>query len=297
MQTAIRGAMEGFYVTLPSNVKGVVENTIGNYTTYLPSPIILDSDWKVAITEIFYTNSWYNLKKECVVTINERRLKENEVNSLDPHGVLIEAGRYENIDDIVKQINDYFKDNKEYKAKEEEMTRDIAGHPKYETPELLVNSHTRSLHQKVKPMPSRRFLEFEFEEELGQLIGAYKGSEYVTADVSCWSNFKDVNKAKILLAPKRSYDLTGGHHSLYVYSDIVDFSNVGDTKCQLLRVAEIPSTSKYGDHVHVAFKNPYYLPLANRNISSIEIDIKDDSGQTIDFKFGRVEVVLHFVKQ
>ena len=81
-----------------------------------------------------------------------------------------------------------------------------------------------------------------------------------------------------------------------VYSDVVDFSVVGDCRAQLLRVVNVPTQSNFGDAVNIVYEKPYYLPLSQRDISSIEIDIKDDSGEPVGFQFGRVEVTLHFLR-
>ena len=59
---------------------------------------------------------------------------------------------------------------------------------------------------------------------------------------------------------------------------------------------EIPNNINFGDAVDITFEKPYYIPVASREISEIEIDIKDDSGDPIEFMFGRVQVILHFVR-
>lgn len=292
--------MDEFYVTLPSNVKGVKENTIGNFTTYLPSELVLDYDWKVAVTEIFYTNSWFNLKKNNFVAINERNNDGGgHLLPIPGYGVTIMAGRYESLDELLSLINDYFLNNDGYEERQDGLTKDLPNHPKHEKPYLSHDRYTRLVTQSIHTIQgTRRYMETEFQEELGQLLGMEKGREFSNAKFSSWYNFGNADKSMAQqLYAKRCYDMSGGIHSLYVYSDVVDYSHVGDTKCQLLRVVEIPSNSRYGDHVHITYQTPYYLPLANRNISSIEIDIKDDSGEPIDFKFGRVEVVLHFKKE
>src|SRR5258708_2359198 len=57
------------------------------------------------------------------------------------------------------------------------------------------------------------------------------------------------------------YDVSGGIHSIMVYSNIIKPSFVGDSYTQLLRVIEIPKDAKYGDQVLLTFSNTYYIPL------------------------------------
>jgi hypothetical protein len=94
----------------------------------------------------------------------------------------------------------------------------------------------------------------------------------------------------------RPYEISGGYHSLFVYSDKIQPSFVGDSYTQLLRLVEIPSNAKYGDQVLITYPNSYYVPLLVKEFDTIEIDIKDSTGESIPFEFGRSIVVLHFRK-
>ncbi len=91
-------------------------------------------------------------------------------------------------------------------------------------------------------------------------------------------------------------EISGGYHSLFVYSDIVYPSYIGDTCTQILRVVEIPRKAKFGEQCVIKYENSQYRRLLLSEFESIEISIKDDSGELIPFKFGRVIVTLHFKK-
>jgi hypothetical protein len=59
-----------FYVHLPSNnLTDSSINTLCNYITHLQQPIILNGDWEVALTEISYTMSWYNVPGESTCSV------------------------------------------------------------------------------------------------------------------------------------------------------------------------------------------------------------------------------------
>ena len=49
-----------FFMTLPSNAK-FDGNTTANFKVRLPQNIILDGSWEVALVEIMYPHSWYNV--------------------------------------------------------------------------------------------------------------------------------------------------------------------------------------------------------------------------------------------
>ena len=58
-----------FFITLPSNVKSITSepNTIANYITKLPQRIILNGKWQVALVEISYPLTWYNINRPCTI--------------------------------------------------------------------------------------------------------------------------------------------------------------------------------------------------------------------------------------
>ena len=90
-------------------------------------------------------------------------------------------------------------------------------------------------------------------------------------------------------------DVTQGFHSLYIYSNIVEPSMVGDALVPLLRIVPIEGSS--GKMVSHTYQNIQYLPLQQRQFDTIEIDIRDDTGLPVPFERGKVVVALHFRKR
>lgn len=88
--------------------------------------------------------------------------------------------------------------------------------------------------------------------------------------------------------------MSGEIHSFYIYTNIVKPSLVGDSNIQILRVVPIPGNSEFGEQVVQIYKNPQYVPLLMTDFDTIEIDIKDDTGNRIPFIFGRSIITLHF---
>ena len=82
---------------------------------------------------------------------------------------------------------------------------------------------------------------------------------------------------------------------MYVYSDIIDFQYVGDSFAPLLRVVGVDEyVGKHGEYIDQIFTTPHYIPVCRNSIDTIEIDIKDDTGDSIKFEAGKVLVKLHF---
>ena len=80
------------YITLPSNVPGSQRNTPADYETTLPTELVLNGDWEVALLECHYFNDWRNLKG-CDLgffvkprkTQNDQTLNDQPQDAVDGH--------------------------------------------------------------------------------------------------------------------------------------------------------------------------------------------------------------------
>ena len=95
---------------------------------------------------------------------------------------------------------------------------------------------------------------------------------------------------------ERTVDINAGIHVIYTYCDLIKSSVVGDSYSQLLRVSIVPN-SEFGKTIQRVYQQPLYFPLLKREFQTIEIDLKDDTGETLKFESRRVIAVLHFRKR
>ena len=103
--------------------------------------------------------------------------------------------------------------------------------------------------------------------------------------------------------PEFAYDIVR-IHSLMIYSDLVEYNIVGDTKTPLLRCFPFISKLKGGDNIttgqymnYQTFSNLQFRPLPKNSFHSIHIDLRDTSVDKIPFvSFGITRLVLIFRK-
>ena len=67
---------------------------------------------------------------------------------------------------------------------------------------------------------------------------------------------------------------------------------MGDVKAPLLRRVNI--TGKEGLTVHRNCQTVQYVPVQWKQFSTIEINIRDDTGHPVPFQRGEVSLTLHF---
>lgn len=288
---------DSFYLTLPSNVKSYADNTIGSYVTYLPNTLKVDDDWVVGLAEITYTRSWYNISEPQRLTIfvdtptpeSGRFLEEIDFEEfiLD-----LQPGSYTSIHDLCDVIN-------------AEMIKVLSrtGHVKH-APYLVVNSQQGYITQqvgrisipKIGGTASERNVLVHLGHQLEYMLGfsSYNLENERFGVLTRYSNFQTIfDNGYMQRKAQHHYDLSGGVHNLMIYSDVVEPSVVGNTYAQFLRSIRIAG-EKFGEDINLIYTQPYYQPLASKEIDRIMINIKDDSGQDIKFRQGRVVVVLHF---
>ena len=93
-------------------------------------------------------------------------------------------------------------------------------------------------------------------------------------------------------------------HSLLIYTDIVEYNIVGDTKAPLLRCFPFISKLKAGDIKttgqymnYQSFSNLQFRRLLKYSFHSMHIDLRDTSGEKIPFvSVGITQLVLVFRK-
>ena len=86
-------------------------------------------------------------------------------------------------------------------------------------------------------------------------------------------------------------DLTQGFYALYVYTSIVEPRVVGSSVLPLLRI--VPIEGKHGDLVSKSFDNVQYVAVSHKEFTTIEVDIRDDTGRPVPFERGRTTVTFH----
>ncbi|GFT42962.1 uncharacterized protein TNCV_1615291 [Trichonephila clavipes] len=91
-----------FYVTLPSDssMHFFPENKISHFKTQLPSPVCLNGEWEVGLSEVIYPHSWLNVNE----TNNYFLYKAGDGNISSTVKRTIDVGCYETMLDIISAV-------------------------------------------------------------------------------------------------------------------------------------------------------------------------------------------------
>ena len=256
------GSIDEFTVHLPSNTRFMGSNSPSKFTVKLALPVNLSGEWECALKEIHYPHSWCNVTEGdteisiwCYTTNNRGVTKS--VLKLEPgyYGSNEEFARC--IEETVHSAMGMFPDAWKQKFKV--------------TPE----THTGKLIFEIPPR-----ITIAFNEKLGSILGFDPPNQQLVGATHTPTH-----------RPKHP-TIINVVDVLYVYSDVVSSSLVGDAIVPLLRM--VPVVGRRGGMSHVEYINPVYYPVVKQNFSTIEIYITDSAGRKIHFRQGGTTIMLHF---
>ena len=204
--------MDSFTIELVSDASSQLfpDNTLSSFTNFLPEQVTLDGQWEVAISEISYPTMYQEVTEGKFMFYDEKLSKTTEAYYLEP-------GLYSSITDIVEPMNTIIQERNNHR-------------------DTCITIKVSRVTQKVKV-----YLAIEesslaiFSTDLGHIFGAVK------------------NDLGILMSGKGPHELTFAYdivriYSLMIYTDIVEYNFVGDTKAPLLRCFSFISKLKSGDN-------------------------------------------------
>ena len=99
------------------------------------------------------------------------------------------------------------------------------------------------------------------------------------------------------------FDLSAGKQLLFIYVNINEYQYVGYTTASLIRVLDSKQRLKNGSPCEIeptrriVFSNLEYKKLLSKNLQSIEIQLRTETGQLVPFAgTGKVILTLNFIK-
>lgn len=268
---------ESFYLTVPSNTPNPSGelNKPQQFTLSTQYTSQLKGKWEVALMQIQFPNTWHNIKK--LITVEtfisksdkpipnfEDLLTEGGEAAYDKFTWLqrfkIKPGYYASVDDVMDSFN------------ERSFYFEMVKNPDSGKLAITLKKEKQSI---LKQDPNYLTIS-ETGLDLFQLLG-----------------FPAKNRAhKIPLEAINLPNLTIHFPALFVYCNFIDHQYVGNERAPLLRF--IPITSRVGDYTTIEFQKPYYVTLSTGYINAMSFEVRDDTGDFVNFQYGKVILMLHF---
>lgn len=259
---------EEFFLVLPSNASPILypDNKVSAYTVLLPHPIDLGPNWLVTLSEISYTKSWFNVQESKIGMLYVDGIGDEVVD--DTYQLTLPSGYYHSPEDFVKTINT--------KMKEWQRIDGVKSIPEY-----VVEDRKLKIRLTMAGTTA----------EGDAVFPSWRGSQKFTAS---FEPHIDEVLGIANLPAQRPIHLNQGWGNLYVYSNIVEESIVGDITAPLLRVIGTDTQAPFGTQITVSFDDEQYRRVSRHSFQEISIYLSNDQGIQPHFHFGRVTVTLKF---
>lgn len=247
-----------FYITLISNssLSYYPENKTNCFTAQLPQYIMLEGEWSVALVEIQYPFTLFNITNN-----NNKIIVKYDGGEIETQ---ITPGYYSDINDVIKAINNKMK---VITANDCFIELDPS------TQRVKVNKDLKNHISKVV------LTSVCFENRLAMQLGFEPGK----------------NMCGYRLSPHATNINLGIPELMVVYCDIVDGQILGDKFCKMLRVINTANAKMtFAQFCHKEFNLPHYVKLQSKKFETIALDIRDTNAQPMPFLFGSLTVKLHF---
>ena len=312
-----------FTVSLPSDSskENYPNNKISNYRTKLAVDVDLSQgEWEVGLLDIQYPTSWLNvMENEMAGTLT--------VNSGKPWmEFAVPKGSYPDSQSFLKTLDDVLKSKSEgYIYLKQNANADVQG--EYEDPVTFEVNSSAERASKISGIA----LSAPLANVLGlfdsvKMLDIFRGrtvknpsqKNRVMVDtnhslnkdhgiiVRRFAQFKrDIKEEdatdirRTMFSLPRKVDVLRGFHMIYVYSDIIEHSHLGDTMAPVLRVFIPHFDPQNTKQDHREFISPHYkvLRTGTRILSTIDLYIADEMGRMLLFEqSGKVTATLHFRK-
>ena len=207
----------------------------------------------MAISEISYPSRYQNITEGKFKFFDEKLSKSTSTNNLEP-------GLFTSITDIVEAMNRLIQERNNHN-------------------ETCITVKVSRKTQKVVILLANDSSGLAFcSNDLGHIFGNNVGNEFGVLMIGKGPH-----------EPEFAYDIVR-IRSLMIYSDLVEYSIVGDTKAPLLRCFPFISKLMGGDIIttgqymnYQTFSNLQFRPLLRNSFHSIHIDLRDTSGEKTPF--------------
>ena len=278
--------MNSFYITLLSDgsMDMFPNNTQSNFHIKLPKPIQLNKEeWEMALVELVIPSQIINISEEesqfQIVTTKPAlgvQFKKGSNRCGKRHNVhtfytCIKPGVYSTPEHLIGEINAVIQDNIGKVLNQSNLTFTFL-YSKY-MKRAKFNSNTKEIG-------------LQFHQNLLTKLG---GRSEFGVDGDVFPGDKNPFPYGV--------DLNVGSNHLFIYSNLADFTFLGNIEAPILRVIPFEYTTKDSNHVHKEFVNLHYVPLAKSSFDEIGINIRGDTGQLAQFVGGKSMIKLHFRKK
>lgn len=255
--------MKEFYLTLISNSSCDIfpSNHTASFSVQFPRKIIVGEGSLVGLAEIHYSNNFFN------VTSKENKFKL--IHGDYKYNGKISCGFYKNVHDLLREILNKTRDHLGEWLEIDPLTNRII----VLNTDQINNPHPNSINKENKTRI------FHFHGRLATQIGFPPND----------------NVFMYTKSPYVGNVYFGIPDQMMIYCDLIEPQLIGYESSQIIKIVNTADTKpEFGASRHHTFQKIHYVPVLKKEFDSIEINIREITGELFPFLHGIVMVKLHF---
>ena len=252
------------------------QKTLSSFKNYFNEEIILEGEWRVALSEIIFPAKINQVNKSDLKIFSSEGLKFYEKSipfdavsrQYGGERAIIGTGSYENRDHFLRSL------------------KTATGLPHFEFQFNKINGvlflffgKNEGIYFRDNKIPS-----------IQGFNGIHDGSGYHIG-YKMLDTFENLTMADDEEKKFGDYpfDLSAGKQLIFIYVNIIEYQYVGDTKAPLIRVIDSKQRLKNGSPCEIeptqriVFSNLEYKKLLSKNFQSIEIQLRTETGELVPF--------------
>lgn len=248
--------MNEFYLTLISNSADDLypSNKSSSFNVYLPRKIVLGKEAVVGLAEIQFPYNFFN--------VTEKNNSFSYVLGDSTYNESIPVGFYKSVNELIEQILQKTRGHLGEWLQLDPLTNRC----KIVTTEKIANERPHTIwlcfHGRLATQLGYAPSENVFDNELSPYVGNI-----------CF----------------------GIPEQMMVYCDLIEPQMIGYESSQIVKVINTTESEvKFGTPCYRGFQKIHYMPVLKKEFDSVEINIRDITGDIFQFRHGVVLVKLHF---
>lgn len=271
-------------------------NTQSNFSTDFENAFDFSRDDECGLVEIIFPLSIKNVPED----LSSREIKigfsYHDKKILFKNSIIIESQNYTTSNSLIEEINSKVKQSNSDEIRKKNL-RTIKSFIddkivdldfNITLPELKIDNEKCVIIPGVVEYKSKQTMNKKEKIDLEIFFPKYLKSML---------GFSETYNSKIERISKYKIDLLANNHSLFIYSNIIEESFIGNKKFQLLRVFPLSQIQGQDKMKSLVFNPIIFFPLRLHKFDTITVQIRDSAGNLLIFENGTVTLTLIFRKK
>lgn len=309
---------EEFYITLLSNssVHNFPENKTNDFKVQLSKEIYLDGSWDVCLSDVIYPFTFFNVNdKSNKVFITYKKnekfvvefssydqpkttdVEQQYIETIKRFEIKIKPGVYNSLKEIIDVINksfskrfscNLFKNQENSSHRHIEISSEIANIVK-------VFQNDDSFETYIETYKTNRDNDDD-DDEQDEEINSEEIDIRLENRLSLQLGFTPEDNLFLCKSSPHPASLNLGIPSeIFVYSDLIQPQLIGNSWTRVLKIIKtIDANVTFGETINREISNRSYIPVNKNKFQTVCIELRDSTGEAVNFLFGTSIIQLHF---